>query len=148
MGGATLLLAAAREPAIRAIISDSAYADIIRILAREIALNSRLPRLFTPGALLAGKVLYGANYYAVRAVDVIASLPARAVYFIHVADDLYIAPSHMSDLVARTVANAHVRTWLVPGAEHAQSFNIMLEEYVACVVAFYNEALGADGGAA
>jgi fermentation-respiration switch protein FrsA (DUF1100 family) len=141
MGGATLLLAAAREPAIRAIISDSAYADIIPILAREIPLNSRLPRLFTPGALLAGKVLYGANYYAVRPVDVIASLAPRPVYFIHGADDLYIAPSHMSDLVARTVPNTHVRTWLVPGADHAQSFNTMLEEYVACVVAFYNEAL-------
>jgi len=147
MGGATLLLAAAREPAIRAIISDSAYADIIPILAREIPLNSRLPRLFTPGALLAGKVLYGANYYAVRPVDVIASLAPRPVYFIHGADDLYIAPSHMSDLVARTVPNTHVRTWLVPGADHAQSFNTMLEEYVACVVAFYNEALGADSGA-
>ena len=147
MGGATLLLAAAREPAIRAIISDSAYSDIIPILAREIPLNSRLPRLFTPGALLAGKVLYGANYHAVRPVDVIASLAPRPVYFIHGADDLYIAPSHMTDLVARTVANAHIRTWLVPGADHAQSFNTMLEEYVACVVAFYNEALGGDSGA-
>jgi fermentation-respiration switch protein FrsA (DUF1100 family) len=147
MGGATLLLAAAREPAIRAIISDSAYADIIPILEREIPLNSRLPRLFTPGALLAGRVLYGVNYYAVRPVDVIASLAPRPIYFIHGADDLYIAPSHMSDLVARTVPNTHVRTWLVPGADHAQSFNTMLEEYVACVVAFYNEALGADSGA-
>lgn len=147
MGGATLLLAAARESAIRAIVSDSAYGDIIPILAREIPLNSSLPRLFTPGALLAGRVLYGANYYAVRPVDVIAGLAPRPVYFIHGADDLYIAPSHMSDLVARAVANADVRTWLVPGADHAQSFNTMLEEYVACIVDFYNEALGMDSGA-
>src|SRR5579884_4101313 len=54
MGGATLLLAAAREPAIRAIVSDSAYSNIIPILEREIPRNSRLPRIFTPGALLAG----------------------------------------------------------------------------------------------
>src|SRR6185312_17074013 len=56
MGGATLLLAAARESAIRAVVSDCAYSDIIPILVREIPLNSRLPRLFTPGALFAARV--------------------------------------------------------------------------------------------
>jgi fermentation-respiration switch protein FrsA (DUF1100 family) len=148
MGGATLLLAAAREPAIRAIVSDSAYADIIPILAREIPLNSRLPRLFTPGALFAARVLYGANYYAIRPASVVANLVPRPVFLIHGADDVYILPSHMNELAAAyTLSNAYARTWLVPGAAHAQSFNTMLEEYVSCVVAFYNEALGADSGA-
>jgi fermentation-respiration switch protein FrsA (DUF1100 family) len=68
----------------------------------------------------------------------------RPVFFIHGADDLYISPSHMNELSASIVANGRVQTWLVPGAGHAQSFNTMLEEYVACVVAFYNEALGTD----
>ena len=147
MGGATLLLAAARELAIRAIVSDCAYSDIIPILEREIPLNSRLPRLFTPGALLAARVLYGANYYAIRPVDVIASIVPRPVLFIHGADDLYISPSHMHELAACVGNEACVQTWLVPGAAHAQSFNTVLEEYVARVVAFYNEALGTDNGA-
>jgi fermentation-respiration switch protein FrsA (DUF1100 family) len=147
MGGATLLLAAAREPAIQAIVSDSAYADILPILQREIPLNSRLPRLFTPGALFAARILYGANYYAIRPAGVVASLAPRPVFFIHGADDVYISPSHMNELVAAcTLSNAYAQTWLVPGAAHAQSFNTMLEEYVACVVAFYNEALGVDSG--
>jgi fermentation-respiration switch protein FrsA (DUF1100 family) len=144
MGGATLLLAAAREPAIRAIVSDSAYSDIIPILEREIPLNSRLPRFFTPGALLAGRILYGANYYAVRPVDVIASIAPRPMLFIHGAGDLYIAPSHMDELAASKVSGTRIQTWLVPGAEHAQSFNTMLDEYVARVAAFYNETLGTD----
>ncbi|HLH60354.1 MAG TPA: alpha/beta hydrolase [Ktedonobacteraceae bacterium] len=144
MGGATLLLAAAREPAIRAIVSDSAYSNIIPILEREIPLNSRLPRLFTPGALLAGRILYGASYYAIRPVDVIASLAPRPVLFIHGAEDLYISPSHMHELAACTATGACIQTWLVPGAEHAQSFNTLLDGYVARVAAFYNEALGTD----
>src|SRR5258706_3762880 len=149
MGGATLLLAAAREPAIRAIISDSAYADIIPILEREISLNSRLPRLFTPGALFAARVLYGANYYAIRPAGGVASLGPRPGFFIHGADDVYISPSHMNELVAAcTLSNAYAQTWLLPRAAHAQSFNTMLEEYGACVVCFYNEALGTDSGAA
>ncbi len=146
MGGATLLLAAAREPTLRAIVSDSAYSNIIPILEREIPLNSRLPRLFTPGALLAGKVLYGANYHAIRPVDVMAGLVPRPVLLIHGADDLYISPSHMHELAACTATGACIQTWLVPGAAHAQSFNTVLEEYVARVVAFYNEALGSDNG--
>jgi pimeloyl-ACP methyl ester carboxylesterase len=36
MGAATLLMAAAQEPAIRAVVSDCAYADIIPILEREV----------------------------------------------------------------------------------------------------------------
>ena len=150
MGGATLLLAAAREAVIRAIVSDCAFADIIPILEREIPNGSHLPSVFTPGALLAAQALYGANYYAVRPVDVVASLAPRPVFFIHGADDIYIPHSNMSDLAtaARTVSKAHVRTWLVPGADHAQSFNTMPEEYMACVVAFYNEALRVDSGAA
>ena len=147
MGGATLLLAAARELTIRAIVSDCAYADILPILQREIPLNSRLPRLFTPGALFAAKLLYGADYYAIRPAGVVASLAPRPVFFIHGADDVYIAPSHMNELAAAcTLSNAYAQTWLVPGAAHAQSFNTMLEEYVACVVAFYDEALGMDSG--
>src|SRR5947209_9459394 len=47
MGAATLLLAAARETAIRAIVSDCAYADIIPILEREVPKGGHLPQMFT-----------------------------------------------------------------------------------------------------
>ncbi|HYX48835.1 MAG TPA: alpha/beta fold hydrolase, partial [Ktedonobacteraceae bacterium] len=51
MGAATLLMATAKEPAIRAVVSDCAYADIIPILEREVPKGGHLPPLFTPGAL-------------------------------------------------------------------------------------------------
>src|SRR6266700_5573263 len=74
MGGTTLILAAAQEPAIRALVSDSAYADIIPILEREVPKGGHLPSFFTPGALLAVDALYGINYYAVRPVDVVVHI--------------------------------------------------------------------------
>ncbi len=43
MGAATLLMAAAQSPAIRAVVSDSAYADIIPILEREVPKRGHLP---------------------------------------------------------------------------------------------------------
>ena len=57
MGGATLIFAAAREQAIRAVVSDSAYADIIPILEREVPKGSHLPSMFTPGTLWAARAL-------------------------------------------------------------------------------------------
>ncbi len=149
MGGATLILATAREPAIRAIVSDCAYADIIPILEREVPKGSHLPPVFTPGSLLAAQALYGINYYAVRPVDVVAQIAPRPILFIHGDSDDYIPSSNMTTLAnaARTAPNANVQTWLVPGASHAQSFNTHTQEYVARVVAFYTTALGTDTGA-
>jgi uncharacterized protein len=147
MGAATLLMATAQEPAIRAIVSDSAYADIIPILEREVPKGGHLPPLFTPGALFATSVLYGINFYAVRPEDIVANIEPRPILFIHGTSDTYVPPSNMDILAAaartaRTAPDANVQTWLVQGAAHAQSFNTEGAVYVDRVVAFYNAALG------
>jgi len=146
MGAATLLLAAVQEPAIRMVVSDSAYADIIPILEREVPKGGHLPSLFTPGALLAARALYGIDYYAVRPVDVVAHIAPRPIFFIHGACDTYVPPVNMDPLAAaaRTAPDASVQTWLVPGAEHAQAFNTHTQEYVERVIAFYTNVPGPD----
>ena len=146
MGAATLLMAAAQEPAIKAVVSDCAYADIIPILEREVPQRGHVPRMFTPGALFAVRTLYGVDFYAVRPVDIVASIAPRPIFFIHGASDTYVPPSNMDTLAAaaRTASNASVQTWLVPGAAHAQSFHTEGVVYVDRVVAFYNATLGPD----
>ncbi|MBV9020701.1 MAG: alpha/beta hydrolase [Ktedonobacteraceae bacterium] len=146
MGAATLIMATARETAIRAIVSDCAYAEITPILQREIPKESHLPSVFTAGALLAARLLYGVDFYAVRPVDVVAKIAPRPIFFIHGAADEYIEPSNMNALAkaACMAPKANVQTWLVPGAAHAQSFNDMKQEYVARVVAFYDAALESE----
>ena len=146
MGAATLLMTTAQEPAIRAVVSDSAYADIIPILEREVPKGGHLPPSFTPGALIAANVLYGMDFYAVRPVDIVASIAPRPIFFIHGTSDTYVPTSNMNILAAaaRTAPEANVQTWLVPGADHAQSFNKEGTVYVDRVVAFYNAALGPD----
>jgi uncharacterized protein len=146
MGAATLLMATAQEPAIRAVVSDSAYADIIPILEREVSKGGHLPPSFTPGALIAANVLYGMDFYAVRPVDIVASIAPRPIFFIHGTSDTYVPTPNMNILAtaARTAPDAKVQTWLVPGAGHAQSFNTEGAVYVARVVAYYNAALGPD----
>jgi uncharacterized protein len=146
MGAVTLLMATAQEPAIRAVVSDCAYADIIPILEREVPKGGHLPPLFTPGTLIAANVLYGINFYAVRPVDIVASIAPRPIFFIHGTSDTYVPTENMNILAtaARSAPDAHIQTWLVPGASHAQSFNTEGTVYVDRVVAFYNATLGPD----
>src|SRR5207244_11356654 len=80
LGAVTLLLAAAKEPAIRALVSDSGYPDFASILDREVPKRGHLPPLFTPGALRAAPALYGINYYAVRPVDIVVSIHLPPVF--------------------------------------------------------------------
>jgi len=150
LGGATLLLAAAQEPAIRAVVSDSAYADVIPILERQIPSLGGIPPFFTSGVLVAAQALYGINFYAVRPVDGMARIAPRPILLIHGAADTFVPPSNMSELYAAASAapSAHVQMWLVPGATHAQSFHTEGAVYVQRVVAFFVAALGPDQSAA
>jgi fermentation-respiration switch protein FrsA (DUF1100 family) len=150
MGAATMLLAASQEPAIRAVVSDCAYATILPILQREIPKTGHIPAAFTPGILEAAQALYGINFYAVRPVAVVAAIAPRPILFIHGSADTYIPPSNMAALAAaaRSAPGAQVQTWLVHGAAHAQSFHVAGDTYVGRVVAFYNATLGPDSSAA
>jgi pimeloyl-ACP methyl ester carboxylesterase len=146
MGAASLLMATAQDSAIRAVVSDCAYADIIPILEREVPSRGHVPQSFTPGALFASFILYGINFYAVRPVDIVASIAPRPIFFIHGTSDSYVPTSNMNVLAtaARTAPDSHIQTWLVPGAGHAQSFHTAGAIYVDRIVAFYNTNLGPD----
>jgi pimeloyl-ACP methyl ester carboxylesterase len=151
MGAATLLLAAARETAIQAVVSDSAYAAISPILEREVPKSASLPPLFTPGALLAARALYGMDFYAVRPVDMVARIAPRPIFFLHGDGDDYMPPSNFGLLVdaARTAPNAQVQSWLCPGVNHhAQCFHVEGAQYVTRVMTFFTAALGPDSGGA
>ena len=149
LGAATLLFAAAQEPAIRAVVSDCAYADIIPIFEREIPAQGGIPSLFTPGVLVAAWALYGMNFYTVRPEDVIGRIAPRPILLIHGSADTFIPPVNMRELytAASAAPNAQVQQWLVPGAQHAQSYHVMGDRYVARIVAFFTEALGPDRSA-
>ncbi len=149
MGGSALILAAGHEPAISAIVADSTAADYLPILEREVPKGDHLPALFTPGVLLAARAIYGMDFSAVRPVDVVAQLAPRPLLFIQGGADTFVPPANMSVLAAasQSVPNAHVQTWLVPGATHSQAYNTQPQEYVNRVIAFYTAALGPDTGA-
>ncbi|HVB23339.1 MAG TPA: alpha/beta fold hydrolase [Ktedonobacteraceae bacterium] len=142
MGAATVLLAAAHEPAIRAIVSDSGFAAIVPVLQSD----RTIPGFFLPGVLQAVNLLYGINYYATRPVDVVASLAPRPLLFIQGSADSVVPPTnlHMLATAAETAPNAHVQVWQVKGADHVDSFHVMGAVYIQRVVTFFTQALGPD----
>ena len=143
MGAATLLLAAAQEAALRAIVADSAYADVRPILERELPKHSRLPGAFTPGILLAARALYGIDFQGIRPIDVVARIAPRPLFFIHGAADTLIPPSNSRALAAAARGpHSDVQVWLIPDTEHTQCFYIARREYMRRVIAFYRAALG------
>ncbi len=155
MGASTLLLAAAGEPGIQAVVSDSAYADVVPILEREIARRSvapigRVPGLFAPSALVMARLLYGVDFFAARPVATVAHIAPRPLFLIHGTADDYVPISNFRALnaAATTPQGAHVTTWVVPNARHAQAFKKTGAEYVTRVVAFFDASLGSDRSAA
>lgn len=140
MGAATMLLAAAHEPAIRAVVSDSSFAALVPLLEKD----TQYPGVLIPSILSTVEVLYGINYYAVRPVDVVASIAPRPILFIQGTADTVVPPSNMQQLAtaAGTVAHAHIQTWLVNGAGHIQSYQLMGVTYLNRVVAFFTQAFG------
>jgi uncharacterized protein len=157
-GATSLLLAAAQEPRIRAIVTDTAFATILPILEREIPFGGQsesqprtafLPSALTPGIVLGVRLLYDIDYNSIRPRDVVAKLAPRPVLFIHGTTEPLVPFSDMEELAraAKSALNAHVETWPVPGViEHAQAFHVMGIVYVNRVVSFFGAALGASFG--
>lgn len=145
MGASTILLAAAQEHAIRAVVSDSGFASLVPVLQS----NPQYPGVFLPSVLLAVRLLYGVDYYAVRPVDVVARIAPRPILFIQGAADTIVPPSNLNTLAtaASSVPGAHVQTWLVKGAGHIESYKVMEAVYLDRVLAFFTEAVGADATA-
>jgi fermentation-respiration switch protein FrsA (DUF1100 family) len=147
LGGASTLFAAVHEPALQAIVADSVFADISPMLEREIVKQGGYPSVTAPGILVAAGFINGINYYAIRPVDVVASLAPRPLFFIEGANDDFVPPSALEALTsaARTAPNAHVQSWQVPGVnQHGLTFKVAGDVYVTRVVAFFNAALGPD----
>ena len=86
MGGGSVLMTVGRDPSIGPIVVDSAYASAPVVVNEVGPVYSGLPALFTPGLVLAARVVYGIDIGAVvptvgriRASKAKVSLSKRAV---------------------------------------------------------------------
>jgi uncharacterized protein len=139
VGGVALIYAAAHEPALKAIVVDSAYATMAEYMKQAFGPYS----IFIPGTRLTSMMLYGLDYASVRPVDVIAKIAPRPIFLIQGAADTAILPPNMAELAAAASAGpgAHVQTWLVPKASHIQAYNLERNTYVDRLVTIFHTEL-------
>ncbi|GHO70474.1 hypothetical protein KSC_093660 [Ktedonobacter sp. SOSP1-52] len=133
------MLAAAQEPAIQAVVTDSAFAEASSLIREK----SGVPGILLPECLLAAKLLYGIDYDQVGPVDVVAKIAPRPLLLIHgTADDL-VPFENMLQLAAaaRKGHDAHVQTWTLPGMAHVSGIVQDRSEYVQRIVTFFQKAL-------
>lgn len=145
MGGATALLTAAEDPRPAAVAVDSAYADLGELLAVQIPKQSGLPPVFTPGVILAVRLLYGADAGAVRPDRAVAQLGARPLLIVHGEADGLVPVDNARRLFAAAACPAGgpcgAQIELFPGADHVKSYRSDPDRYLAIVLRFWQAAL-------
>ena len=125
-----------------AVVEDGGYAELGPLLDRSVPIESGLPAVFWPGAVLAASWLTGTDLYAVRPSDAAAQLGKRQVplLVIHGDDDALVPIAHGRRLAARY--GVGVWTWFVPGAAHVGAYAANPSLYLRRVDGFLDGTLG------
>jgi fermentation-respiration switch protein FrsA (DUF1100 family) len=140
MGGATAILAAAKDQRIRAVVDDSGFSDAARVIAASFEHFIHLPAFpFAPLTVGLASLRAGINVNQVRPMDVIGQISPRPLLIIHEANDT-VVPVENS---LRNFAAAHEpkELWLPPGSGHGQAHTIARSEYESRVTNFFAAAL-------
>ena len=77
-------------------------------------------------------------------MDAVVKIAPRPLFFIEGTSDGLVPPWNMNLLAAaaESAPGSHVQTWLVHGANHIQSYDVMGNVYVQRVAAFFTNVLG------
>ena len=137
MGAASVLLAAAQDPQVQAVIADCGYADFGRLMRREWHRRTHLPSVVMPAARLVARLWLGTDVLSVRPIDKVPQIKAQ-VLFTHAADDTLIAPSDSQEMAAQLPGST---LWIQPKAQHAAGFDADPAAYTEHVAQFFAKTL-------
>lgn len=142
MGGATALEALALAPDdIQAVVSDSAYADLLGYLQEHVSTWSRLPRFpFDWLILHVAQALTRVRMREVSGLRALQRAPGVPVLFIAGTADTLIPHEHSLQLHRASGAGEEY-LWLVDGAGHVQAFDQQPGPYGERVLAFFDKHL-------
>jgi dipeptidyl aminopeptidase/acylaminoacyl peptidase len=139
MGAATSLMAAAESEEIDAVVADCAYADIVSIIESEFANRSNLPKFFMPIILFMTRNIYDIDFTAIKPEEAVKEISVP-VFIIHGEQDDMIPVQHAYRLKEAT-QNPDSKLWIVPEAQHANSYLTRPTEYKEQVISFFDGAL-------
>jgi pimeloyl-ACP methyl ester carboxylesterase len=141
MGAVAAIMAAAECPHIKAMVVDSAYADLESAIAKKLGDFLRLPFLVPLGrvSIRVGECISQGELAAVRAVDYVGRLAPRPLLLIYGELDDYLPSDHAQRLF--DAASEPKELWLAPGSGHAMARLDHPQQYVQRVQAFFERYL-------
>lgn len=134
LGAGIVLLAAAREPALRATVADSAWIDESAQTDRTNHL-SFLPLLPYESALIDSMI--GAHLADTRPLDAISQIAPRAVMLIHSADDQNTTTPLAGERQLYQAARSPKEEWIAPSGGHTGALTAHQDEYERRVMSFF-----------
>jgi pimeloyl-ACP methyl ester carboxylesterase len=140
MGGAVALQAAAKLPALHAVVADSPYASLDRAVAQRFrcyAGNAGGALLGVPARWM-GDQMIGADSASVSPVAHVAAISPRPVFLIYGDADRLILPDDSRLLFAR--AGTPKQAWKISGAGHVGGYGMAGAEYERRVAGFFRRA--------
>ncbi|MBM3146111.1 MAG: alpha/beta fold hydrolase [Chloroflexi bacterium] len=134
MGAATILLAAAYQPKIQAVVADSAFATL------EDMIHVVIPHpIFRPFIQFFAERETGLTADDLRPVDAIQHISPRPVFIIQGEADETVPPE--SALRLYEAAGEPRQHWIESGVGHVSMFMAYPEEYETRVIRFFDEYL-------
>jgi len=138
LGGGGVNFAAAEEPAIGAVVTDSTYSDMNPVIEALWQEESGLPNFFLPGVFLMHQIIFGFDLRDAIPVDAVRVMEPRPVLVLHCKIDDTVPFSHAEALVEATNADS----WYIDDeCEHAGLYTVKPDEYEAAVIPFFEKNL-------
>lgn len=138
LGSSAAIGAAAEDPRIGALVSDSGFADIYPLIKSRWEVESGLPMVFLSSTRMMIWLKYGYDITASRPVAEIGKVSPRSTLLIHCTDDQLIPYANVQQLQA---AAPGAQLWTIPSCVHGQSYNANPAEYQAHLVNFFQAGL-------
>ncbi len=137
MGGVAGIGAAREEPAIGALVVDSACADFLAMMRIHFQRFSKLPLFFFPGTLLLGGLLTGENLARLRPADLLRGIGRRPVMIIHASGDRLVPVDHAQSLALAGEADL----WISTSTSHLGTYSANPQIYSQRVAQFLRRTL-------
>jgi len=143
MGGSIAILAAARDPRIRAVVSDCGFASQRDVVAFHVRRRVRVRPASTAVIAATDALLRWREGFAMAGVEPraeIARIAPRPVFIIHGGRDDIVPLEHAEEMFS--AAGEPRRLWIIDDAPHVAGYFVDRLRYCREVTSFFLEALG------
>ena len=138
-GGASVILAAAADPTIDAVIAENPFTSVHDLVRDIRSIPKRFPRAFL--SLVSGvAVLRMGGLGEPSPLEVVDRIAPRPLLLMHGTEDKDIPYAHSEALYAR--ADDPKELWIVEGGQHAMLYNSHPDEWRQRVVGFLARSIG------